>query len=146
MAICKFLNSRAVNFTLRRNMFSLFVSHRHLKSLEKKSLWRLFHRSFKVRGKVKKKNQKKKKERERNKIKHAWEVVVFQHQTSSRYIMDDYVELCLYIVSLFFQWSAMYLSLYNEMVAWWITAPNKRKNHFPMNTRIFLLWFYSSNP
>lgn len=146
MAICKFLNSRAVNFTLRRNMFSLFVSHRHLKSLGKKSLWRLFHRSFKVRGKVKKKNQKKKKERERNKIKHAWEVVVFQHQTSSRYIMDDYVELCLYIVSLFFQWSAMYLSLYNEMVAWWITAPNKRKNHFPMNIRIFLLWFYSSNP
>lgn len=146
MAICKFLNSRAVNFTLRRNMFSLFVSHRHLKSLEKKAFEDCFIDLLKWGEKWKKKNQKKKKERERNKIKHAWEVVVFQHQTSSRYIMDDYVELCLYIVSLFFQWSAMYLSLYNEMVAWWITAPNKRKNHFPMNTRIFLLWFYSSNP
>lgn len=57
------LNSRAVNFTLRRNMFSLSlcVSLTDTKALKKnqKNLWRLFHRSFKVKGVKMLKKQKK---------------------------------------------------------------------------------------
>lgn len=136
------LNSRAVNFTLRRNMFSLSlcVSLTDTKALKKnkKNLWRLFHRSFKVKGEKMLKKQKKR--RERNKIKHAWEVVVSNIKLRVVTLwMTTESSVCISECS-------AHLSLYNEVVVWWITAQNKRKNRFAMKSRIFPLQFYSSKP
>lgn len=140
------LNSRAVNFTLRRNMFSLSlcVSLTDTKALKKKqkNLWRLFHRSFKVKGVKMLKKQKKR--RERNKRKHAWEVVVSNIKPRVVTLwMTAESSVC---ISVPFTECSAHLSLYNEVVVWWITAQNKRKNRFAMKSRIFPLQFYSSNP
>lgn len=140
------LNSRAVNFTLRRNMFSLSlcVSLTDTKALKKKqkNLWRLFHRSFKVKGVKMLKKQKKR--RERNKRKHAWEVVVSNIKPRVAALwMTTESSVC---ISVPFTECSTHLSLYNEVVVWWITAQNKGKNRFAMKSRIFPLQFYSSNP
>lgn len=140
------LNSRAVNFTLRRNMFSLSlcVSLTDTKALKKKqkNLWRLFHRSFKVKGVKMLKKQKKR--RERNKRKHAWEVVVSNIKPRVAALwMTTESSVC---ISVPFTECSAHLSLYNEVVVWWITAQNKRKNRFAMKSRIFPLQFYSSKP
>lgn len=140
------LNSRAVNFTLRRNMFSLSlcVSLTDTKALKKNK--KTFEDCFidLLKWREKKCLKKQKKRRERNKIKHAWEVVVSNIKPRVVTLwMTTESSVC---ISVPFTECSAHLSLYNEVVVWWITAQNKRKNRFAMKSRIFPLQFYSSNP
>lgn len=88
--------------------------------------------------------KKQKKRRERNKRKHAWEVVVSNIKPRVAALwMTTESSVC---ISVPFTECSAHLSLYNEVVVWWITAQNKRKNRFAMKSRIFPLQFYSSIP
>lgn len=72
--------------------------------------------------------KKQKKRRERNKRKHAWEVVVSNIKPRVAALwMTTESSVC---ISVPFTECSAHLSLYNEVVVWWITAQNKWKNRF----------------